>query len=193
MNFSNIISKFKILLRANYSYNKIKKFKFVIYDDVNSEIFKEFFKDSEIFKLNTRFKKINLRVFIKCLIKYKFKFTFNSYLNEYLKLLNPEYIFTFIDNNKNFWNLKNLNKNYKTWFIQNGFRDNFYDIFSQLSKKDFKKFKVDKMFVMNKSYGNEYKKYINGSVVSIGSFFNNKVKIQTNVNNKSLLMISNWI
>ena len=106
----------------------------------------------------------------------------------FLKYLNPKYVITFIDNDVKFWQLKNKLNDIQTCFIQNGFRDNYTDIFRDKSNTD--KFKVDKMLVFNDNIASQYKKFIKGETIVTGSFYNNKFERSKKDNN--LLFISSW-
>ena len=170
MILKNSLKRIMILLKAKYSFDKIKETEIVIYDKTGSEIFTELLHNRKYFVLHTRFEKINIKIFLKSLIKYGFKWKPIKYIELFLECLKPKYILTFIDNNINFWKLKNKFNDIQTCFIQNGYRDNHSDIFN-LNKKLSEKFEVDKMFVFNKSIASEYKKFIKGETIVIGSLF----------------------
>ena len=125
-------------------------------------------------------------------MKDNFKWKTQSYFDQYIIEINPSIIITLVDNNLNFWKLKDKFKNIKTIFIQNGNRDNFSDIFSKLTPLDFKKYSVDKMFVFNKAIGSEYSKYIKGEIIPIGSYYNNTFEVSKKEDDGSILYTSQW-
>ncbi len=190
MSLKIFLRRIMILLKAKYSFDKIKETEIVIYDKNGSEIFSELLYDKKYFILHTRFEKINIKIFLKSLLKYGFKWKPINYSELFLQYLKPKYVVTFIDNDQNFWKLKNKFNNIQTCFIQNGYRDNFNDFFD--TNKNFSKtLKVDKMFVFNNSIALEFKKYIQGETIVIGSFFNNKYKRFKKID-KDILYISSW-
>jgi len=191
MTFFNFFEKLFKFFRAKYSFEKIKHSSIVFYDSTGSEIFFEFLKNKNYYILETRFKVINIRILILSILKYKLRWRINNYFDLYLRKLNPNYIITFIDNNLNFLKLKKKFKKTKIIFIQNGWRDDDLDIFAKLTKKDENSFIVDKMFVFNKGIGEQYKKYVKGEIIPIGSVINNNFKLNPS-DDKSVAYISSF-
>ena len=73
MSLKIFLRRIMILLKAKYSFDKIKETEIVIYDKNGSEIFSELLYDKKYFILHTRFEKINIKIFLKSLLKYGFK------------------------------------------------------------------------------------------------------------------------
>jgi|TARA_B110000881_G_C18528759_1_gene491798 surface carbohydrate biosynthesis protein len=190
MNFRSIYLLFLALLKIKFNLKKIQKTPVVIYDENTFSEIRDILEIKKYYILETRFKSINLRVLITSLIFYKLKWRPKHYLYTYLSELSPSHIITSQDNDIKFWNIKNYLKNVKTIFIQNGWRDNFSDSFSQLELKDNNLFNVDKMFVFNEMYAKEYKKYISGDTHVIGSFLNNHFRISRNLNEEIIFISS---
>ena len=96
----------------------------------------------------------------------------SAYFDSYIKRVDPKLVITYIDNDIAFYSVASRNPSVKTMFIQNGIRDNkaFKHFHSQSSKEVLN---VDFMLVFGKHVGDEYAKYISGSIVPIGSFRNN--------------------
>ena len=188
----NLINKFKKILNSKFIWEKVKQCQIVIYDEEASEKIKSLFLSDSFFVLETRLKKINIPILIKSILKDNFKWKTQSYFDQYIIEINPSIIITLVDNNLNFWKLKDKFKNIKTIFIQNGNRDNFSDIFSKLTPLDFKKYSVDKMFVFNKAIGSEYSKYIKGEIIPIGSYYNNTFEVSKKEDDGSILYTSQW-
>ena len=189
--FKNFIKRIKKLLSSKFFWEKVNQYPVVIYDKEGSNTIKSLFLSNSFFILETRIKNINIPILFKSIIKDNFHWTPQSYIHQYIIAINPAVIITTIDNNINFWKLKDKFKNIKTIFIQNGNRDNVTDVFSKLKSQDLNKYSVDKMFVFNKAIGNEFSKYINGEIISIGSFNNNKFPISKK-DDGSILYISQW-
>ena len=121
--------------------------------------------------------KLNLFILFKCFIKNKLNF--DGYVNEFIKASQPKVVLTFIDNNPKFYSLHSLG-NFKTVFVQNGFRSKISDIFADklvTNSINKKRFKVDYMFVFNSTIGKLYNSFISGKYISIGSYKNNKFKL----------------
>ena len=68
MSLKIFLRRIMILLKAKYSFDKIKETEIVIYDKNGSEIFSELLYDKKYFILHTRFEKINIKIFLKSLL-----------------------------------------------------------------------------------------------------------------------------
>ena len=121
-----------------------KKTDIIIFDRTNSHIFKPYLKNTKYDICDTKLESLNIFIFFVAVCKYKLKFNFFYYLIEYLKYTNCKTIITFIDNNINFYKIKNYIKNIRTISIQNGLRTEFF--FNDL--KDEKNLKIDFFLVL---------------------------------------------
>jgi len=188
----NLIKIKKIILliaTTKFQIQRPKNSDILIFDYVGSENFTKYLKNYNYDILHTRGEKINLFVTLKCLLN--FKINFENYVNEYIKISKPKIVITFIDNNYFFYNLKKLNPEIKTIFVQMGIRSHFVDIFGRkeiLNKKEY--LAVDYMFTSNDIIGKKYNTFIKGKFVSIGYFKNNKNLINSNFKKKEILYIS---
>ena len=83
---------FKIFLNSKFDFKKPNKNKFLIFDENGSTApyYKSFVNKCEI--LYTKGEKINLYILLKLIIQFK-KISITSYINEYIKLVSPEFIF----------------------------------------------------------------------------------------------------
>ncbi len=115
----------------------------------------------------------NLRVLIKCALK--FKFSFLDYTNEFIKITKPKVILSFLDNYKPFYLIKK-NKNQKKILIQNSVRSNECDEFKK--NKAFYKNKVDYVFAYNKNIKKSYNDLLHSKTFSVGSFLSNNLPIK---------------
>lgn len=121
----------------------------------------------------------------------KFKFSNRSYIEEYIKTLNPKALITWIDNNIFFYQLEF--KNIKKISIQNGRRSNLpADIFYNLEKKKIQNLKCDYVFTHNDSITNFYKNYIDSKFLVTGSFKSNNCNINENLKKYELLYVSTF-
>ena len=85
---------------------------------------------------------------------------------------------TTTDNDIRFYKLKKFNQDTKFIAIQNGLRTKFHDIFDELEEKNIKGLSADYYCAYNGHIKKLIKKHINTSVVTIGSYINNQVKIK---------------
>ena len=139
-----------------------------------------------------RGEKLNLFILFKCFIKNKLNF--DGYVNEFIKASQPKVVLTFIDNNPKFYSLHSLG-NFKTVFVQNGFRSKISDIFADklvTNSINKKRFKVDYMFVFNSTIGKLYNSFISGKYISIGSYKNNKFKLSKKKKKNRIVIISTF-
>ena len=186
-----ILKKIYKFFKAKLVWKKLDQKYTLIYDEVASEDLVKYLDQNNCFTLETRMKKIYIHPFIKSLVKEKFKWTPQKYFHECINEINPEVIISLIDNNLNFWRLKNIFKDKKLVLIQNGMREKVKDIFGLLNQKHLKKFEIDKVFVFGASIAKEYSKYIKGEIIPIGSFHNNTFD-NTNYVDDEILYISQW-
>ena len=82
----------KIILNSKFDFKKPNKNRLLVFDENGSTTpyYKSFIGKCEI--LYTKGERINLYVLLKLIIKFK-KISIKSYINEYIKLVSPQYIF----------------------------------------------------------------------------------------------------
>ena len=100
------MKKFIKFLKSKKHFNKPKKKKYLILDSENSFIFKKYLNQKDVDVLDTRYESFNLYVLIKTILQ--FNFSFNSYIVEYIKSVDCEFIISFIDNNVFYYEVKNI-------------------------------------------------------------------------------------
>jgi len=171
----SIINKFKIFIKSKYIFKKPPQRPVMIYDDIGYEIINDLFDLKDVYLLDTRKISINIYILINSLISNFFNWSNQKYIYEYIKTVNPNIVITTTDNDTNFWKLKKKFKKIKFYFIQNGSRDNHKDVFSKNLAKEKSFFSLDAMFVFNKNIGKLYSELIEGEVIPIGSYNNNRV------------------
>ena len=98
----------------------------------------------------------------------------NTYIAAYAIRIRPKIILTFIDNRPEFYELSSYIPDVYTILIQNGLRDNFFDL-DYLNDAG-KVRKVDFMLMFNARIADYYANSISGKSVVVGSIRNNSVK-----------------
>ena len=189
----SVLKSSKILFNAKLEFSKPPHKRFLIFDEVNSEILKNYLKNNYTY-LHCRNEKFNLYVlFFNFLNK---KFNKLDYYNSYIGYVNPRIIISTIDNNPTFYKLKK-NINQKKILIQMGWKSPIYDksIFSFKKNKvkiiKDKLYNIDTILVFNKSIGNFFKSLNAKKVIEIGSFRSNHIEINSK-KKIDLLYISSW-
>ena len=180
----------KIILKFRLELHKPRQKKYLIIDKPVNDFFKIINKkDCNI--LYRRGEKLNLPILIECILELKMN-SLNYHL-KYIKYSKPKLIITFFDSIKLFYLLSELTK-IKTLMFQYGSKSNGVGIFSKKnfnSKKNYKKFFVDYIFVHNISVSNIFNKFVRGKKIVIGTIQNNFCNLQ-NKKKKEILLLSNY-
>jgi surface carbohydrate biosynthesis protein len=187
-NFFNLLQK---ILKIQFEIKLPKKNKILIFDKEGSEALKKTLGLKSFEILHVRNEKINLSVAFLLAIKLKL-----NYVNYYLKIIeitNPKLVITFIDNNPNFYRLKNFFKEKIFISVQNGHRMAWGDIFGKLESLKKKSYlSADYIVTFNRNVSKKYKEYIKCETLNYGSLKNNYVPIKKSplIKKNSLLYIS---
>jgi len=190
----SIIPRFLVhFLHSKMIWRKPGKAKVLIYDRAGSDVFLTYLDDKSVEIFDIRGESLNLYVLFKCLLH--LKLSTRNYKFQYLTYVKPSVALTFIDNNPSFYQLKNIQKDLITVFVQNGLRgelDN--DVFSFLKRQTHlrNKYQVDYMLTFGNAVGQKYSKYIDGKILPIGSLKNNLYQSKTQISLKSLIFISEY-
>ena len=191
MNISALACKFAMVWRAKKVWRKPKTAKTLIYDRCGSEVFLEYIKKDNVEILDVRGESINLYVMLRCI--FSLELSGGGYESKYISIVSPSVIVTFIDNNPRFYELKRAHPRLVIIFIQNGVRGETADIFGFLKTNPRNNnYHVDYMLTFGAAIGAKYREHINGRIISIGSMKANRCKIEKNVNEKSLVFISQF-
>lgn len=140
--------------------------------------------------LPTLQQEINFYILFKIFLK--LKFTSLDYYKEYIRIIQPRIIITFIDNDLIFYRIKFFFKNISFIVIQNGVRDNYSDSNSAdnltISKIYKNKLFCDLVCLVGEQEKKFYK-FIKTRFVVVGSVLNNEVYKKTNnfANKKKLI------
>ena len=183
-----ILKLLKFLSSRKFFYNKPPQKKIVIYDTKSEKFISYLFEKEEYYVLDVSLVKINIYIIIKLILNFK-KLNFQNYFYEVIKKINPEYIFTFIDNDISYYRLKKKFKNIKFISIQNGIRFITGDILENF-KTDKNIYFIDQYFTFDENYTNKISKHIKGNYSIIGSFKNNSFPINKNYEKGSICYIS---
>lgn len=154
---------------------------FLLYGDIHVLFLRNYFNFT---LLNiSKEKKIYLFFVLKLLIKFN-KINFENYSIEFINYVKPKYVLTFLDNNLNFYKLKNTFPQIKFVAIQNAPR----------TEKNFvtnlKNLKSDYILTWGDLIQKKYEKIIKSKFITIGSLLNNHFKLKKFKKKKELLFIS---
>ena len=186
-NFKKI---FYIIFSGKIKLNKIKKKKILIFDKMTLRESYKFFKLSQYTFLHTRHEEYNFFVIMNMLTK--FKFSKKSYVESYIRLVDPKIVISSNEHDTIFYKLKKIFPNVNFCMVQNGSRSKNFDNFDNL-KKNKGNFEIDYFFVFNRYLAKEYKKFIKFKTCITGSLKNNCFKIKNERKFKnSLLFISQF-
>ena len=181
---SNIINKslqkiITIVFFTRFKFFKPNKKKYLIFDNTNSDIIKNYLKKN-LTVLHTRFEQLNLFVLFNNFFKKKYSLV--DYYESYIEYVDPKFIITGIDNNPIFYLLKKKSYQKKILF-QMGWKYPADDtsLFFQKGKNIFvkknDKYNVDIAFVYNKYIGKFFKKLNCKKIIILGSIKSNFFKI----------------
>ena len=194
MKGSFLFNAVKILLKAKRIWSKPLPVKVLIYDREGSQKLLEYFSVEQVHILDVRDESINIAVLLSNLLKGKV--TKRDYFETYIRAINPDVVITFIDNNPEFYKLKRIKSDMVSVFVQNGYRSEFTDVFEYLktdvSVAEEGDYEVDHMFVFGDVIAQKYGKHIRGDLKVIGSFLNNKVKINLEKKESLILFLSQY-
>lgn len=147
--------------------------KILVFDREGSNVFSFFFKKNDFEIMDRRKESINLYVIIITLFKSGLNQFVRNYFKNYIEIVKPKIVITFIDNNFRFFLLKKDYSKAKYICIQNGNRDE--NFFIELKKYyDLNKnLEIDYFFVFNKIMQKKLSPYIKSKYYYIGSIKNN--------------------
>ena len=188
--FFNTILKNIFTLKFKFNFFPPAKCELLIYDShsISSGFVNILFKKKKYVVLDNRYESINLYVLLLSILSFKFNDLKNTYKKKFISIVKPKIIYTAIDNNPSFFNLKNIcpepfyisdqnaiaKSNYETWPNQ------FSRSCKKINKESKNKLRADLLFVFNKNDANNMSKLIDGKINILGStkcnnfFFNGK-------------------
>ena len=141
---------------------------FLVFDREGSNVFTFFFKKDDFEILDRRKESINLYVVIITLFKSGLNQFVRNYFKNYIEIVKPKIVITFIDNNFRFFLLKKDYSKAKYICIQNGCRDeNFFKELKKYYNLN-KNLEIDYFFVFNKIMQKKLLPYIKSKYYYIG-------------------------
>ncbi len=183
---------FYIIFFTKKVFKKPLKNKFLIFDEIGSELIQKYLPREHTSILQCRDESINLYVLFFCILKGKISRI--DYFNEYIRYVNPKVIISTIDNNPTFYELFKREDQFKI-LVASTIRTPVHDssLFKLTKNGDIKydKKTVDIVFTLNSDIGEKFKKFNVKQVISIGSFKSNHYQL-IKKKNIELLYISSW-
>jgi surface carbohydrate biosynthesis protein len=181
---------FKFLMKSKYQFYKPPKKKILIFDGNGAftHYYKSFVKKSEI--LFIRGEKVNFYILLMLIFKFK-RISIYSYINEYINLVKPKYIFHNSFNIRFFEiDEKNFDFSFKKVFTQSELKNEFaFNEFIQNKKN----LTCNYIFVWNNGMKKLLSKYISGIYFVTGSIINNdEPKINKKKLKKKLVLVSQY-
>jgi surface carbohydrate biosynthesis protein len=180
---------FRKIVNVKFEFHKINSYPVLIYDREGSDLLLNFFEECDVYILEVRGRQINIYYLFKALLAGGL--TYKKYLDVIIACVNPNCVITNIDNNSDFYTLKQRFPAVTTIFVQNGTRGELGDIFGQVDAC--KNYKVDHMLVHGDAIGQKYKSIIAGNAISVGSIKNNNLAVEKkskSKSNQSILFVS---
>lgn len=197
--FKKIKSIIKVIFLTKKRIEIPSKSRIILYREEGKELLNKYIKENIIILDPSR--EINLVVLIKCLLKLPFNNLMLNYNRTFISMVNPKFIFTYIDNDIKFYLLKDFFREITFISIQNGYRgatntkkykSNYIDCmegFNSVVSK-VKKLKCDFILTFNKAVSKKYQKFIKTKTIVIGSIKNNIIKNKNLKIKKTLSFIS---
>jgi len=180
----------KIFIFSKWIFNKPNKKKVLIYDRESEDFWQVFFSKNICANLDVRYESINIYVFLYTLFNSGIENFIDNYKKNYIKFVSPKIVFTAIDNNTAFYNLKNIYDKPFYVSVQNGMRDNvFYDQCKRYIKEKKKELKADHIFVFSNSEKKRFSKIIKAKIHCVGNVKNNSYPTQRIKKEKKIKLI----
>ena len=185
---------FKLFFSAKFSITKPPKKKIIIFDKTGKDVILKALGLSinDFCICENRKKEFNIFVLLQTMIGGDL--SYKSYLINYIKLVDPVLVITFIDNQLFFYNLKEKFPKIKFVSIQNGVRFLNDEMLKTLHnvKNSKKKYKSDLYFVFSKHVKKIMEKYIDTKCIVVGSVKNNFKKQKKSLKKDHIAFISRF-
>jgi len=169
--FKLFFYKLIIIFKAKYIFIKPRNKKILIFDNKGSTASHyRYFSNLDVEILHVLGERINFYILFKILLNFKFP-TIKLYIEEYVKIVKPSFIFHNSFNIRFFEiDKKKFNFEFVKIFTQSELK-NFYDFKEFISNK--KNLKCDYLFVWSEGMKNKLLNHIKGNYIVTGSFANN--------------------
>lgn len=181
-----MLNKIVLFFKTKWIFDSIKNTNFLIIGHDNSNLIIKILSLASVEVVS--FKILNLNIIFKLLLSGK-KINKLNYFIKSIQLINPKIVLTTIDNDIDFYRLKNFFPNKKFVSIQNGYRTENKKAF--LIKKG-EKLQCDLIFCWGKQNIKYYKSIIKAKIVPIGSLKNNLLPLKKIKKKRLLLIFQNF-
>jgi surface carbohydrate biosynthesis protein len=193
MKLSSIPEALQYIWRARKIWVKPKSSTILIYDREGADDFKNYMDFNEVEIFECRGESINLVVLFFAFVKFGVKINMERYALQYIIMVRPQVVITYIDNTITFYQLKKHIPKVKFISIQNGARGRM--LFNLLSE-DYTNDSLpmaDAVFCFGTAVGELYEKNIKTKVYPVGSFRNNNVlKTVSSDKSNTILFLSQF-
>lgn len=151
-----------------------KKTPVVIFDRNGSEVFKRYLDPANVSILEIRGESINIPTLIATVIRHGAGASLPKYAQQYVRMTGARLALTHIDNDPDFYLLKDACPGLTVISVQNGARDDTtFDIFAKYSRSA--SLRADYVLCFGKFVGQRYSDRVEARIEPIGSFMNNLV------------------
>lgn len=179
----NLLIKIKTIINCRLEFKILKKKSTLVYDIYSAEAFKNYFDRKTTEFLDTRYKKINVYIFVKSFLEKFFfkKLTLSQiYILNYIKFVNPRHVITYQDQNFFFFTLKKYFPQVKFIIVQASivFPGYIWSPYHLNRMNIQEKYKIDFFFVFGESFKKLFSEYFDSEFIVMGSFRNNLTRVQ---------------
>ena len=175
----NKLKIFKNLIFSKWNFKKPNKKNILIYDRASEHFSRYLFPKKSYEILDSRYESTNIYIFCITFLKSGIKNFKDNYKKNFIEFVSPKIVFTSIDNNPAFYNLKNIYDKPFYISVQNGMRYNdFYKECKQYIQKTKRKLKADHIFLFGKNDKKRFSKIIEGNIHCFGNIINNHYLIR---------------
>jgi surface carbohydrate biosynthesis protein len=166
--------------------------KVLVFDAAGEDVLREYLQPWAPEVLHVRGEKICMPVLFASLFKSGRKT--DAYIDAFIERVRPQLIVTFIDNNPGFYLLPQRHGGIRTMSIQNGIKSYYFDIFESwdIRKSSCDCGAVTKIMTFGSRIGWEYKKYIQGDAVPMGSLKSNLYPRNKNTTGGTIAFVSQY-
>jgi surface carbohydrate biosynthesis protein len=165
------------MLKLKFSYNLRNRKQVALFDASGLSLFSKYIDQRDISIIDVD----HMNVFAVFRMLLFGKKSFFDYTIAYIKIFKPRFVFTFIDNNVDFYKISKFFPEIKFIAIQNGLRANyanqsgcgFFEVLQRESQKS--ELSAHAICVFGKSSGDQYAKFIRSKQIITGSLKNNLI------------------
>ena len=122
----NKLKIFKNLIFSKWNFKKPNKKNILIYDRASEHFSRYLFPKKSYEILDSRYESTNIYIFCITFLKSGIKNFKDNYKKNFIEFVSPKIVFTSIDNNPAFYNLKNIYDKPFYISVQNGMRNNIF-------------------------------------------------------------------